>query len=287
MQPAKLPISVLIAAKNEILNIQTCVASISRWADEIVLIDSGSTDGTAELAASLGCKVFDFTYSGGWPKKRQWALETVSFRNDWIFVLDADEVVSDAVWRLIAAAISSTKNNGYWLRFHTAFLGRDLRYGNSSFYKLALFRHGTARYEQRLTEQDTSMADMEIHEHVVLDGVAGRIETPIWDRNRNSLFRFLAKHNEYSNWESRAFLEGDTDDIPQKFWGTQAQRRRWLKRKFLMVPGSPFAYFLMGYVLKRGFLDGREGLIYARIQANEMFNVKAKIFERQQDTAQK
>ena len=277
----KLPISVLIASKNEIRNIGVCLSHLVSWVDEVVLVDSGSTDGTAEVARDLGCTVLDFVYAGGWPKKRQWALETYPFRNDWILIVDADEEVTEAARKQIVAAVRRRDFDGYWLKFRTAFMGRDMSFGNSTFYKLVLFRKGMARYEERLKGQDVSMADMEIHEHVVLNGTVGWLHAPIWDRNKNSLSRFLMKQDEYSNWESKAFLDGQLEDIPPKFWGNQDQRRRWMKRKFLTLPGTSLIYFIYGYIFCLGFLDGREGYIYARIQANELFNVKSKIYERQ------
>jgi glycosyltransferase involved in cell wall biosynthesis len=281
MPVKKAPISVLIATKNEIKNIGSCLEAIVSWVDEIVIIDSGSADGTIGVAENHGCKVYQFDYTGGWPKKRQWALDNINFANNWILILDADEIISEVARGQISDAISRGRSDGYWIKFRTAFLGRDMKYGNSAFYKLALFKKGLARYEQRLTEQNLNMADMEIHEHILLNGTCEWLAGPIWDRNRNSLDRFLAKHNEYSNWESRAFLDGHFNDIPLRFWGTQAQRRRWLKAKFMMAPGSSIAYFLYGYIARGGFLDGKKGLIYARIQANEFFNVQAKIYERQ------
>ena len=103
--------------------------------------------------------------------------------------------------------------------------------------------------------------------------------SPILHDNRNRLDRYIAKHNEYSNWEAKVWLEGQAGHVKARLFGNQAERRRWLKRMSLMVPGSPFVYFLHLYVLRLGFLGGMRGLLYCRFQAIQIFHIKAKIWE--------
>ena len=123
------------------------------------------------------------------------------------------------------------------------------------------------------------MADMEVHEHVVVEGVTAKLRNPLIHHNVESLSRYIQKHDEYSNWESRVLLESDDKELPPSLAGTQAQRRRWLKRKLFALPGSPVLLFLYRYVLRFGFLDGVPGLIYCGFQAVQMFHTKAKIYE--------
>jgi len=125
------------------------------------------------------------------------------------------------------------------------------------------------------------MADMEVHEHVVVDGPTARLKNPVIHHNVESLSRYIQKHDEYSNWEAKVWLnrESNSAELPPSIFGTQAQRRRWLKRRFLLVPGSPFFFFLYKYVLRLGFLDGVPGLIYCGLQGIQLFHVKAKIYE--------
>jgi hypothetical protein len=159
-------------------------------------------------------------------------------------------------------------------------LGRPLRHSDARFWKLSLFRRGKAHYECRLKEQDASMADMEVHEHVVCEGATARLRHPLVHRNVESLSRYIQKHNEYSNWEARVWLAPAAgDEIQPDFWGTQAQRRRWLRRKFLGLPGFPILFFLYKYFLRLGLLDGVPGLIYCGLQSVQFFHIKAKIFE--------
>jgi glycosyltransferase involved in cell wall biosynthesis len=275
----RVPISVLIAVRNEVRNLGRCLAPLVGWADEIVVVDSGSIDGTIELAESAGAQVVQFHYTGGWPKKRQWALDTHAWRNDWILLLDADEILTEEIKSEIAAAIEDARYDGYWLSFQSVFLGRMMRYGDTMLWKLFLFRRGKGRYEKRLEQQDATMADIEIHEHVVVDGPTRRLAHPIRHENWNSLDRYIAKHNEYSNWEAHVLVHGTTGELRPTLFGNQAQRRRWLKRKLIVLPGSPLWRFLYIYIFRLGFLDGRSGFIYAMFKLIQTFHVKAKIYE--------
>jgi hypothetical protein len=161
------------------------------------------------------------------------------------------------------------------------FLGRRLRHGDANFRKLSLFRRGKGRFECRLKDQDTSMCDMEVHEHVIVDGSTAKLKHPLVHHNVDSLSRYIQKHDEYSNWEAPVWLNGETqrDELPPALFGTQAQRRRWLRKKFFIIPGSPVLFFLYKYVFRLGFLDGVPGLIYCGLQGVQFFHIKAKIYE--------
>lgn len=275
----KLPVSVIIAVRNEAKNLPRCLQALNEFG-EIYVIDSQSTDDTVEIARSQGAHVVQFHYTGGWPKKRQWAMNTLPMAYDWILLLDADETLTPELTEEIRFAILSPAVNGYSIQLRTRFLGRTLCHGDVGLWKLALFRRDKGRYECRLKEQDASMADMEVHEHVVVEGATAKLRNPLIHHNVESLSRYIQKHDQYSNWESRVLLQrGDDKELPPSLLGMQAQRRRWLKRKLFAVPGSPVLLFLYRYVLCFGFLDGVPGLIYCGFQAVQMFHTKAKIYE--------
>jgi glycosyltransferase involved in cell wall biosynthesis len=270
---------VIIAARNEAKNLPRCLQALKEFA-EVYVIDSQSTDATAEIAKTHGAQVVQFNYQGGWPKKRQWAMDTLPMAHEWILLLDADEVLTPELTQEIRFAIPNPAINGYFILLRTWFLGRLLRHGDVRLWKLALFRRGKGRFECRFRNQDTSMADMEVHEHVVVDGATSKLRSPLVHHNVESLSRYIQKHDQYSNWESHVLLQrGGDQELPPSLWGTQAQRRRWLKRKLFAVPGSPVLLFLYRYVLRCGFLDGVPGLIYCGLQAVQMFHTKAKIYE--------
>jgi len=125
------------------------------------------------------------------------------------------------------------------------------------------------------------MCDMEVHEHVVIKGQTAKLQNPLAHRNVESLSHYTRKHDEYSNWEARVWLEGEDSyrDLPPSLFGNQAQRRRWLRNKCLVLPGSPFLFFLYKYFLRLGILDGVPGLIYCGFQGVQFFHIKAKIYE--------
>jgi glycosyltransferase involved in cell wall biosynthesis len=276
----KLPVTAIVATRNEEKNLPRCLAAL-REMGEVYVIDSGSTDATLEIARSFGAKVVQFHYQGGWPKKRQWAMNTLPLNFDWILLIDADEVLTPELAEEIRRSITSGDAIGYYISLRMYFLGRVLRHGDASFWKLSLFRRGKGCFECRLKDQDSSMADMEIHEHVVVDGPTRSLTNSLIHHNVESLSRYIQKHDEYSNWEARVLLQGAVSDseLPPALFGTQAQRRRWLKRKLYAVPGSPILLFLYRYFFRAGFLDGVPGLIYCGFQAIQMFHTKAKIYE--------
>jgi glycosyltransferase involved in cell wall biosynthesis len=280
--PPVLPISVIVPVRNEARNLPRCLESLAGVA-EVYVIDSQSTDGTVEIAKSHGAKVVQFHYAGGWPKKRQWAMDTLPLACDWILLLDADEVLTPELIEEIRRAMQNPQLNGYSIRLQMYFLGRVLRHCDASFWKLSLFRKGRGRFECRLKDQDASMADIEIHEHVVVEGPTAELHNALIHHNVDSLSRYILKHNEYSNWEARVLLQpegaANSEEVSANLFGTQAQRRRWLKRNLYRMPGSPVLLFLYRYLGRLGFLDGVPGLIYCAFQAVQMFHSKAKIYE--------
>ncbi|MGB9206286.1 MAG: glycosyltransferase family 2 protein [Terriglobales bacterium] len=280
--PTVLPISVIVPVRNEARNLRCCLESLAR-VGEVYVVDSQSTDDTVEIAKAHGAKVVQFHYAGGWPKKRQWAMDTLPLAYDWIFLLDADEVLTPELIEEIRRALQNPQLNGYSIRLQMYFLGRVLRHCDASFWKLSLFRKGRGRFECRLKDQDASMADIEIHEHVVVDGPTAELHHALIHHNVDSLSRYILKHNEYSNWEARVLWQpegaANSEEVSADLFGTQAQRRRWLKRNLYRMPGSPVLLFLYRYMVRLGFLDGVPGLIYCTFQAVQMFHSKAKIYE--------
>jgi glycosyltransferase involved in cell wall biosynthesis len=275
-----IPVSVIVPARNEAHNLPRCLESL-RGMGEVYVIDSQSSDATPEIARSFGATVVQFHYQGGWPKKRQWAMESLPLAYDWIFLVDADEALTPALADEIRLAVADPRVDGYYIALRMHFLGRELRHSGASFEKLSLFRRGKGGYECRLKQQDASMADMEVHEHVLVQGKTAKFKQPLIHHNVESLSHYIRKHDEYSNWDARVWLNGEasTQELPPALFGSQAQRRRWLRRTFFTVPGSPLLFFLYKYVFSLGFLDGVPGLIYCGLQGIQFFHIKAKIYE--------
>jgi glycosyltransferase involved in cell wall biosynthesis len=275
-----LPVTAIVATRNEARNLPRCLESL-RDMGEVYVVDSQSSDATVQIAESYGAHVVQFHYQGGWPKKRQWAMESLTLAHDWIFLLDADEALTPELAQEILDATQNPNYDGYYIALRMHFLGRELRHSGASFEKLSLFRRGKGRYECRLREQDASMADMEVHEHVMVDGNTARLHYPLLHHNVESLSHYIRKHDEYSNWDARVWLEGEAGsrELEPSLFGSQAQRRRWLRKKLFAIPGSPLLFFLYKYIFCLGFLDGVPGLIYCSLQGIQFFHIKAKIYE--------
>ena len=276
---ASLALSVIVPVRNEAHNLARCLESLAD-VGEIFVIDSQSIDATTEIARDYGAQVVQFHYRGGWPKKRQWALNSLPFGYDWVLLLDADEALTPELAREIASAIQNPRFDGYYIGLEMAFLGVHLRHCGASFQKLSLFRVGKGRFECRFQDQDSSMCDMEVHEHVMVEGRTTSLKHPLLHRNTESLSRYIQKHNQYSNWEAALAIAGDSPDaLTPSLFGSQAQRRRWLRKHFFALPGSPLAFFLYKYFLRLGFLDGIPGFIYCAMQGIQFFQIKAKTYE--------
>lgn len=282
----KVPLSVIIPTRNEAANLPACLASVG-FAGDIRVVDSRSTDGTQAIAKRYGAMVHEFRYRGGWPKKRQWALDHLPLVFDWVLLLDADERVTPELRAELAEIIArGGPHDGYFVRLTMSFLGRRLRFGATGLEKLVFFRRGKGRFECRFTDQDSTMGDMEVHEHVLVEGSVGRCRACLDHHNVHSLACYIEKHNAYSNWEAELYCRklggrlSEPDSLRAAAFGNRAQRRRWLKQLTFRLPGTSVALFLYLYLFRGGFLDRVPGLIYCGLQAVQQFHVKAKVYEK-------
>ena len=268
------PVSVVVPVKNEGHQLARCLESV-RWAGEIVVVDSQSADDTVAVAERCGARVVQFRQNGPWPKKKNWALENVPFRHEWVLLLDADEVLAPDADVEIARLVTdrSSKVRGYWINRRFFFLGRWLRHSYYPNWNLRLFQHRYGRFEQ-LTSADTDSGDVEVHEHVVIDGETGRMKTELDHYAFPTVTNFVEKHNRYSNWEAHVTLEAAMGNGHRPQSG-RARLKAWTRR----LPFRPLLRFLYLYVWQGGFLDGREGYYFARLHGLYEFLSVTKTFE--------
>lgn len=283
-QIAPLPITVLIAAKDEEVNIRRCVAALREFT-RVVVIDSASSDNTAAVASTNGAEVVEFHYQGGYPKKRQWALESLNITTPWTLLLDADEVVpSELVSEMRALVMNRDADDAYLITKGFHFLGRRFRFGGFSHSAVLLFRTGKARFEHLLDEPADAL-DMEVHERLVVDGNIGRIRTPLIHEDFKGLEAYLTRHNRYSTWEAGVRLQhlscGDwgTTAIRPRLSGNAQERRRFLKQIAIRIPLEPWLWFAWHFVFRLGFLEGRRGLIASQIRSSYIAQVRSKLYE--------
>ena len=272
------PVSVIIPVRQEAANLPRCLDCV-QWADEIFVVDSHSTDATAEIAAARGAKVVQFDFNGTWPKKKNWALENLPFRNDWVFILDADEVLPPEARPEFAKAIAEAGDiAGYWINRRFMFMGKWLRHSYYPNWNLRLFRHSLGRYE-KLTDADTQSGDNEVHEHVIVNGPTGRLRCEMDHYAFPTVEVFVEKHNRYSNWEARVSAERQLSGSDARISSSTVGRRRKLKLLSQHLPFRPLLRFLYIYIGQKGFLDGREGFYFARLHAFYEFLSVAKTYE--------
>ena len=272
------PVSVIVPIKNEAENLPRCLESV-RWADEIFVVDSASTDDSPSVAERYGARVVQFNFNGTWPKKKNWALENLPFRNEWVLILDADEVLPSAAGEEMAEAIAKAgKICGYWINRRFFFLGRWLRHSYYPNWNLRLFRHSLGRYE-RLTEAETKSGDNEVHEHVIVQGPTARLRCEMDHYAFPSVDVFMEKHNRYSNWEARVAVDGLLPQSAQGISNKRVERRRRLKLLSQRLPFRPLLRFLYIFIWQKGFLDGRDGYYFARLHATYEFLCVVKTYE--------
>lgn len=284
-------ITVVIPVKDEAKNLPVCLSRLAGFA-QIVVVDSGSTDATCVIAEEAGVEVLHFQWDGQFPKKRNWTLRNYTFETQWVLFLDADEFVSEAFKAELAEALANTAHTGFWLNYERWFLGRQLKHGDE-FNKLALFKVGTGEYE-RIDENQWSSLDMEIHEHPVLEGSIGEIKAAIEHNEYRGLHHYIAKHNEYSSWEACRYLRlmhsrseptqsSAIRDQPLQQscseWENLTDRQRKKYQHITKWWAAP-VYFIRGYILKGGFLDGAAGLHFALMKAVYFYQIRLKIRER-------
>lgn len=250
-------LSVIIPCCNEERNIGECIESV-RWADEILVVDSFSTDRTVEIARSLGAQVLQHEYESPGAQKNR-ALGHA--KHSWVLFLDADERVTEGLEQEIREVIARDEpREGYWIRRRNYFLGKQIRFsGWQRDRVLRLFRRERGRWDER-----------RVHESVVLDGRAGKLRCPLLHYSYRSAHDFLVKIERYGDWGSADLVAG----------GKTAGVRGLFFR--------PLFRFFYSYFVRGGFLDGKHGLVLCMFQAFGVFYKYARLFEtwlRQEDRA--
>ena len=278
--PSKAPLSVLIPVKNEETNIAACLESVA-WCDDVVVVDSSSTDRTREMARAAGARVIDFIWNGNFPKKKNWALANISWKNDWVFIIDADERATPQLAAAMRAALSQTTFHGYYVNRRFWFLDGWLNHcGYFPSWNLRFFRHAVGRYEQSAGSAGTDSGDNEVHEHVQLTGLAGYLDGEMEHYAFPDVATWVEKHNRYSNWEARqqVAVESSGNSATETIEPGLARKRR-LRRLAWSLPFRPTLRFCYHYFWRAGFLDGYRGYVFCRLMAWYEFLSAAKAHE--------
>jgi len=271
----KTPISVLIPTYNEEVNLADCLASVVEWVEEIIVIDSFSTDRTVEIARSFGVQVVTHEFITP-AQQKNWALEHLPIQNDWVLFLDADERVPPALRDEIAQTVLQNGNgyDGFWMRYRLMFYGKWIRHcGWYPVWLLRLVRRSKARWEDRAVD-----------EHIILEGKAGYLENDLIHENLKDMTFWIEKHNRYASQNAQIYydlLKGKSSSgVSANLFGSQAERKRFIKQNiWLYLPGRGLLFFLYLYIFRLGFLDGKHGFIFCMMHGIFQQFITVKLWE--------
>ncbi|MEM8757977.1 MAG: glycosyltransferase [Planctomycetota bacterium] len=262
-------IEFLILTKDEELNLPHTLEALMPWADRVHIVDSGSTDSTIDTAARFG-----ETYPGkinvvhqpwlGYAAQKNWALENLDFQSDWVFIVDADEIIlpelRDELIAIASRDPDRVPEDGFFVNRYFIFLGKRIRHcGYYPSWNLRFFKKGRAFYEDR-----------EVHEHMVLHGREGWLTGHMEHNDRRGLEAYMAKHNRYSTLEAMeihdiirghdAYASDTPQSLQPHLFGDAVQRRRWVKQNvYPRLPAKWLFRFLWMYIFRLGILDGLAG----------------------------
>jgi glycosyltransferase involved in cell wall biosynthesis len=263
-------VSVGIITKNEAASLPDCLRSVARL-DDVWVVDSGSSDGTQDIARAHGANVMEFRWNGKYPKKKQWTLDEVPFKYAWVLMLDADERVTPQLLSELSATIESDPTQGAFdVELDYVFLGRTLRYGHRVRKRILLHRERT-RFPDVADLDVANMWEVEGHYQPVVIGETGLLSARLRHEDRDTLFDWFSRHNRYSDWEAALAVSGEAARI-------RGQRSQ-LGSLFARLPLKPLTFFVYSFAVRRGFRDGYPGFAYSLLQAQYYWHINLKVRE--------
>lgn len=275
-------VSVIVPVKNEAENLKRCLPALD-WADEVFVVDSQSTDETERVSEEYGANVVQFCFNGTYPKKKNWALENLPFRNEWVLIVDADEVVVPELAEEVRRRTEADEADGFYLNMKYFFLGRRIKHcGYAEAWNLRLFKHKLGRYEKMPVRPGVHTGDNEAHEHVELEGRLRRLVHELDHHAYPTIASWVEKHNRYAVWEAEMYERFQREPVPSSIGASKRFKRR-LKKVYLRLPMRPLLRFFYAYVFRLGFLDGKPGLVFCTLLAFYDFLAWANVYEKNLD----
>lgn len=270
-----IPVSVIILTRNEAANLDRCLTSVHAF-DDIFVVDSGSTDATVAIARTHGARIVEFAWNGRYPKKKQWSLDNLPLRHDWVLLLDADERPGPELVIEIARLLEDgPAHAGYFLRGQPVFLGRRLRFGRG-YRKLSLFDRRRARFPVINDLDVERMWEVEGHYQPMIEGSIGHLRHAYLHDDGKPLYHWFERHNRYSDWEAARSVRAES----ARMTAAEPWSRRILKYAFAHLPCRPLVVFAYEYLLRLGCLDGRAGLHLAVARAFYYWQIDVKRINR-------
>ncbi|NCO04474.1 MAG: glycosyltransferase family 2 protein [Alphaproteobacteria bacterium] len=256
-----IPVSVLITVYNEAENLPRCLRALQNF-DEIIIIDSNSTDNTAAIAKEYGAHVICYQWDGQYPKKRQWCLDHLEIKYDFVFWVDADEVVTpDLISEIKNLSFDSA---GYFVKGQYIWLGQALKRGLKN-NKLALFDRRKIYFPVVDDLDIKEMGEMEGHYQPILkpdysDEKIEQLNAELLHYACDDRGAWERRHERYAIWEAAMIWRGAYPKDPSR-------GREFIKTIFRKTPRRDWIAFVHSYIYKHGFLDGKAGYDFARSRA--------------------
>jgi glycosyltransferase involved in cell wall biosynthesis len=241
-------ISAIVLTKNEESNLKLCLQSLS-WCDEVIVVDDNSTDSTIEIAKKHGAKVYTRSLNNNFSAQRNFGLEKA--RGDWVLFVDADEKVTSALWYEIMSHTNNPTNEyaGFYIRRIDTMWGKELKHGEVGNIKLL-----------RLAKKESGTWQSNVHEVWKVHGKTLLLNNSLLHYPHPTVSKFLEEINMYTDLRAKELYKKKT----KVFWGT-----------ILLYPKMKF---IQNYFLRRGFLDGLPGLVFALMMSFHSFLVRAKLW---------
>lgn len=268
---SKATIAAVVLTFNEEQYIGQCLRSL-RWVDELWVVDSFSNDSTPDICKSFGCGFQQHRFES-FAGQRQWAVDTLPIGSDWIFFVDADEVVTPYLAEEIREKIEDASTDGYYVPLRQFFWGKEVRYGEYSHtFVLRIHRVGKGKFN-----------DKEVHELIQVDGKVLRLKQPMLHYARRNISEHIIKIDKYSTLEAqRMFRTGQ--DLYSTASKSFSARNMLLKRIFRLLPCKALCKFIYEYIICRGFMDGRTGFAIAIAQSLYVYLSYFKLWEMKSST---
>ena len=264
-------VSVLILTLNEEANLPNCLSSID-WCDDIVIIDSFSSDNTAQIAKKFGTRFIQHDFTG-YADQRNFGLKEIDYKYPWILMIDADELVTTDLIKEIQSEIKNKKSNYslYRLRIKYFFEGKWIR-----------FSSGYPTWFGRLIRKGRVSVQGSVNEHCMTKGKIGYLKNHLLHYPFNKgYYSWFEKHNRYSSLEAKNIFESDfyRADFKEIFHSDPFIRRRAIKSFLIRLPMRPIIIFLSMFIFRLGFLDGKKGFDYCLLRMFYEFMINYKIRE--------
>ena len=242
-------ISILVPTFNEEKNIRECLESV-KWADEIVIVDSYSSDNTLKIARDYTEKILQHKYINS-ASQKNWAIPQLS--NEWSMIVDSDERVTPELKdEIVGILVDGTEHDGFYIYRRNHFLGKEIKHcGWNKDKCLRLFRKGKGKYQDR-----------EVHADIILDGKVGFLKNKLLHYTFDSFEQYLKKWDRYTSWASI----------------DRGKKTKYVHWHHLIL--RPLWRFIRQYIFKLGFLDGKEGYMICKLAAMSVFMKYAKLWEK-------